>query len=269
MNGTAFCVLAEVAPSANAQLYLPMVAYHEILEVYSRELHRIHQKLHSCATDWDRLVQAPEISIPSRDSLVQKEVEFHEYLDRRLAGLHINILPLPEISHEDLIIRALKHRKPFDQNGKGYRDALIWFSLVHSAHSDVDEVYLVTENTKDFGPGPKPYPDMAKDLESEGIAPDRVRIVTSLDSFIENHLVPHLGLDTDLAVELSRNEGSGRVLRDWLKSSLGNEIESQNWANSLLGLEPDHGWVMIDNQFTVNKVKPLRVIKLPTCNQAT
>ena len=35
-----------------------------------------------------------------------------------------------DISHADIVTRDLKRRKPFQQNGKGYRDTLLWETIV-------------------------------------------------------------------------------------------------------------------------------------------
>lgn len=40
------------------------------------------------------------------------------------------IQPLPTVAHESLVQRALDRRKPFAINGVGYRDALLWESVL-------------------------------------------------------------------------------------------------------------------------------------------
>lgn len=62
------------------------------------------------------------------------------------------ILPHPDVSHEDLVLRDLMKSPPFKTSGAGYRDALIWATVCEQA-SDRGLTVLVTNNSKDFGQG--------------------------------------------------------------------------------------------------------------------
>lgn len=51
-------------------------------------------------------------------------------LDALLQSLKTRILPFPAVSHADLANRALAAYKPFVTGGRGYRDALIWYTVL-------------------------------------------------------------------------------------------------------------------------------------------
>ena len=59
---------------------------------------------------------------------------------------------MPQVSHADLVERDLSSRKPFSPTGKGYRDALIWESVVELCTdlTDADTLIFVTDNKSDF-----------------------------------------------------------------------------------------------------------------------
>lgn len=57
-------------------------------------------------------------------------------------------------SHEDLVRRELEGRRPFKENGTGYRDALIWHGLLEwmrrIGRQEGEPVLFVTGNVRDF-----------------------------------------------------------------------------------------------------------------------
>lgn len=72
-----------------------------------------------------------------------------ELLDEKVLGFEI--LPVPEVGHADLIERAVHRRPPFDAKGSGYRDALIWASVVELV-ADGHEVVLASLDNDFAGP---------------------------------------------------------------------------------------------------------------------
>lgn len=91
---------------------------------------------------------------------------------------------LPEVGHDSLVRRALERRKPFTEKGAGYRDALLWETVLEAAGSDTDIVF-VTKNTHDFAQDHEGT-DLAGDLMEDLAridATDRVRLLPDLDAF--------------------------------------------------------------------------------------
>lgn len=78
-------------------------------------------------------------------------VAYAGWLRAELESSSIVVHPLPSGGHQSLLDRDLENRLPF-RAGKGYRDSLIWESLLELlGHSeDVDEVVFVSGNLKDF-----------------------------------------------------------------------------------------------------------------------
>lgn len=55
----------------------------------------------------------------------------------RLEAQFDRILDYPDTQHEVLVSRAVTRIKPFDEEGEGYRDAMIWETVLELA-SEVD-----------------------------------------------------------------------------------------------------------------------------------
>jgi hypothetical protein len=74
-------------------------------------------------------------------------------VDKLLAGgAGFELLPYPDVSHRQVVARALARRRPFDEDGHdGYRDALIWETVLALARTlPHSRITLVSRNRKDF-----------------------------------------------------------------------------------------------------------------------
>lgn len=131
---------------------------------------------------------------------------FARDLDERLAAMSAEIIPPPTVVDlMDLARRAAAGRAPYCAGDKdGFRDALIWLSVLGVAQDNLDaEVWFVSNNTDDFGPagdadwtGPGTgarddcpilfHSDLIEDLERLGLT-ERVHYVTNINS-LEQHL---------------------------------------------------------------------------------
>jgi hypothetical protein len=51
-------------------------------------------------------------------------------LNSRITELGIEVVPPPENDHAELTVRAIERTPPFDENGGGYRDTLLWLNAM-------------------------------------------------------------------------------------------------------------------------------------------
>ena len=70
------------------------------------------------------------LSQKSIDVITKEKEEYAKFFYAQIRRLNINIIPYPSTSHKDLVSRDLARKRPFQESGKGYRDALIWESLL-------------------------------------------------------------------------------------------------------------------------------------------
>lgn len=95
------------------------------------------------------------------------------------------------IPHQDVVYRALKIIAPFRENEKGYRDTLIWLSLLNflKGKTKNDTVVFITRNYSDFFSKDNQLlqPALAKDIECSKI-PSEISLFTSMSDFIKKNL---------------------------------------------------------------------------------
>lgn len=166
----------------------------------------------------------------SYDSRAVEEFRFNftESLHDRCESLEI--LEYENISHAAVVSRALTNKKPFSDGEKGYRDTLIWLSLLNHLKEKnyKGEVVFITKNTSDFfeksASGLALHKDLANDLITNGINA-KITPCDSLFSFVrdnidkQQHVVEHRKMEDILEREgcLYFSDTSGPELTDTLK----------------------------------------------------
>lgn len=167
------------------RLWIPEVVVREVIRLHARKLEEAIRKMRTGLSDV-RSLRLDEGIIPDREKLEQvvraKAADYETRLRSALATAKAEILPLPRVSHEVLLERAMSETRPFrlksrDPENKGpdgYRDALIWLSIaeVASKLADCNLMIFVTANHADFCEGHKDdvsiSPDLLADLPSPG-----------------------------------------------------------------------------------------------------
>lgn len=67
--------------------------------------------------------------LPTRPERASLKATYSARLDRRLAEFGATVLPMPGVTHHQLVERQLVKRKPFGAKDTGYKDALIWHTV--------------------------------------------------------------------------------------------------------------------------------------------
>lgn len=142
-------------------------------------------------------------------AIVTKTDDFGPALRRYLDDADVEIADPPEVPHMTIIERATAFRKPFDgqERKDGYRDTLIWFTVMDIAEKAPGvEVWFVSQNKDDFGDGsdePNWHAQILEDLSERGLE-ERVRWqfnVPTLLVAIADRTAPVPETDTDAVTD--------------------------------------------------------------------
>jgi hypothetical protein len=93
-------------------------------------------------------------------------LHYREDLQRVLAEVGGEILPIPDVPHEHLQKRAGARRRPFDAEGHGYRRALVWESVLALLAREPEPVVLISADHAAFSQT-RDEPELAADLAAE------------------------------------------------------------------------------------------------------
>jgi hypothetical protein len=128
------------------------------------------------------LVKAQKINV--HDALKK----FDEDFKNSLQEFPYRIAEIPPVPHEEPVHRALAPKKPFVDGGRGYRDALIWYTIVATLKSGDESVVLISDNYKDWASGANAdefHADFVLELKSLGIDSQRLSVCRRLNEFNE------------------------------------------------------------------------------------
>ena len=136
---------------AGYDVVLPEVVIDEVIGNFEKELSQSKDNLQKALNAVNKIVP-----IKVEDIDVNGETQTYKFeLKLMIKQLGIEVLPYPSVTTKELVITSYKGKKPFDVNGKGHKDYMIWISIMDHMLSDIDnEPFLfISHNTGDFGIG--------------------------------------------------------------------------------------------------------------------
>ena len=167
---------------SGGRLYVPEIVAQEALNLVRKKLHEYNRTLR----DLQRLTQDRE-----QFELADVEAKLSEHqarLKKRFEELGVHILPIPPVSHAELVARALGSRRPFVEGGRGYRDALIWHTLLDFIRGSKERVVFISENSRDWAgnrEGDCFHVDLVADLDEYQVSSDRLILLPTIARFNE------------------------------------------------------------------------------------
>ncbi len=175
LTGRAWDKLRDLVDEGQISLFVPEVVVQEVVRGRKHDANDLVEKLH--ALNLHRVERLLSLSLPTkRDRLLAHVqslvVNYETELRNRLNELGAEVIPVPSVSHLQVLNRAMEGRQPFDAEGRnGYRDVLIWHSVLDVASLGCQAVVFVTNNSRDFCIGKPPELAPALKREFEQIAP--------------------------------------------------------------------------------------------------
>ncbi|WP_127792578.1 PIN domain-containing protein [Agromyces sp. LHK192] len=113
---------------------VPRSVLREVAGNYERERDALARDLEKLNSSRRRLGLTELSASDSKDS-------YESYLESRFDEvLGFDVAEWPAVSHEELVNRAVNRVPPFDHKGGGYRDSLVWASVVELARDGRDVV---------------------------------------------------------------------------------------------------------------------------------
>jgi hypothetical protein len=135
-------------------LYFPELVIRETERHYTRKLHEdveaTRRSEGGLRSRGFAVVEQPLAD--QRDRLLEA---FRPTVQEKIDKSQSVVLPMPQVPHSEVVERELDKRKPFNANGKGYRDTLIWLSILERLRSRPASWHghmpvFVSGNTRDF-----------------------------------------------------------------------------------------------------------------------
>ena len=187
-RSAAFRYLFHFLNNAGHELLLSRLVIEEVENTRRREIDTEMDAATKSLAALARLNGSPLQETPSKSMLAAYDI---------LALLRENVENLTVIEYEHVaqsavVERALAIERPFRENEKGYRDTVIWLSLLEhiKAEPKATKVAFISQNTTDFFSGSKDvsfHSDLLADLKS---IPIRCSITpfSNLSAFVDSEI---------------------------------------------------------------------------------
>ena len=258
MKSTRWMQLLTLCHNSTLQVVLPDVVLRETARHWETEaakaidiangkiggINASRDRLTDLGIDASSLIEStPVTATPERGSFEERQRE-------KLVSLGIQVKKVPDhVDVEMILQRDLARKKPFADSGKGFRDALVWETVVDVlANSDAsDQVFFVTNNSNDYCDSSGALlPQLLAEVQH---ADGELIRVADLDELLEHvQLAPQVAslarTDEQLATFLATAAGEeesralpvGEVVKNAVMHALedlaGEEVETSNDATS-------------------------------------
>ncbi len=191
LRGTRITALARSAHKLGHSVLMPQVVFDEMCKQYNEQVDELASSFKGAQKDLYKLS-------PAKDQWADYDfkklkTDYEQGLLNRCNDLDVGILKYPTVSHRDMVKRELSKRKPFKDSTKGYRDALIWETVLDLGKRSRknDTIVLLTENTDDFADNKvNLHPDLLEDCKAKGVPDGKVKLVTDFKNFIHKEIIP-------------------------------------------------------------------------------
>lgn len=237
--------LCNTAAILGHKVYIPEVVideivkqYNEIAEDYINSFNKALRKLSDLST-----VPMPQTPIDVQGFTSNYSNE----LTCRIKQLGIGIIPYPNTEHKMMVARELNKKKPFKDSTKGYRDALIWESVMEHAQENVSNcnIIFLTENSKDFAAKDKKnlHADLIADCNLKRIPLSSINLITDVKSFINEEIIGKSTEIKDKLAQLQKDEYLGNIdfkqlIQDYISKDMLDNLVSGNDFDGYSGYAP-------------------------------
>jgi hypothetical protein len=190
-----FYILEKYLNVSESKLFVPEIVVLESKNLFKREFTKLIKdiaRLRRLLPEGDGLQELPDID--------EKCLVYNTKLDERLAELNAERPGHSDIPHDAIVARALVPHKPFREKDRGYRDTLLWETILRKIVTNETTTFLISDNYKDFANIPTDrmlHADLIKDLISGGLPEASVQFYSNLKSFIDEQVKPELEVVTD------------------------------------------------------------------------
>ena len=204
-NSRQFKALLSVSNSLDYTIVVPQPVIDETVARFAdglaREVKSVQNSLKKLSNLMGRSLDSPVGSLD-----LERETEsFRCALQRKFHDASVVVVGYPDTSHEELVGRATSRVRPFNDAGSGYRDTVIWMSVLDLVARTTGRVVLVTADNafSEKKDGPHLHRQLAAEVARiPGRDASSVALAKDLAQLVDGHIRPSLnGVDWENPIE--------------------------------------------------------------------
>ncbi len=188
LRGTSFRVLLDALPKTGHRLLVPKVVIEEVVAKYKQRLEETVVTLEKAAT----LLPGRTLAL-SADEVSVEIAKFREHLETSIKRIGM-IVDYPDVGLEAVAARAVAKRRPFQKDDQGFRDVVIWETVLALCVDDEEPLVFVSNDAHAFANQGALHPQLQSDLAALPAPAAPLQYYTDLTTFLDDHIVPALDL---------------------------------------------------------------------------
>lgn len=180
-------ILLSLSKSRQIRLVIPEVVLRELSRHWREKLQNEVDKVNCSIKHLNEFLMQIKSEPAAFEMIEPDRSSYYDYAKTLFLDHCVEVSEVPEVSTEAILTRDLEVRKPFNRNGKGFRDTLIWENIreiCNGLQEPGPQVVFVTNNSGDFC---EPHAgNLHSDLRQEIGEKVRFDIVVSLKKLLEH-----------------------------------------------------------------------------------
>ncbi len=262
LGGAAWRVILENMDRLGLHLIIPKVVTDEAARFFADELKKQLDRAEKPVQRLRFLLRDDTQRLPTDQEIRDVVAAYKNWLESGLGG-KATIVDYPAVPHEAVVKREIARRKPTRRSGIGYRDTLVWETVLTLAGDDIEPIVFISRNTEDFaGPDGRLHPDLQSDLAERGLPAERVLYFQETSYYVAQVLKPNLEELTSVREALGRGRYRGLNLAEWVDEKLPSVLAAKDLDSDDLGLQSEFENPTIESvqslvNFEVNDVRRL------------
>lgn len=183
-----FSLFANFCNNTRSKLLIPSVVCEEVNHKYKSESDALLTEIKKIARKCDEYALMIDIRAETPS---HHDFDFQKVLSEKFDDLEV--ISHHDVSHDVLIAKAMNGKRPFRDREKGYRDALIWLSLIEHLKQNPhrNKIAFINNNTSDFFNTKDGkvflHKDLLEDIEQNKIEANFL-LYSSLKGFIDENI---------------------------------------------------------------------------------
>lgn len=210
LGSPAFRLLFDGAVRLDAKLYVVDVSVAEAVRKLREELSSLLDSVERLKRLAGRLLDLTAFA--TLDDIVS------EYETK--IGKQFSVLPAAGVSHKQVVARILAGRSPSRGGDRGYRDTLIWETVLERLGAHRGKVLLVTGDGDFSDKSGRPHADLLADLTDRDIEHDRLVIYKAVAHLNKDRIEPTLKAVSNYETMLKEDAFPEFSLRDWFTEEI-------------------------------------------------
>jgi hypothetical protein len=193
LNGLVWKLLLTNYKSAGHALIWPEVVVLELQNRFREKIEKEISNANAAVGEINKLTEFPIPQVVSPKFSEEQLANYSKNLRKTILTSGGTIHKIPNISHRKLLERDLRRLKPFKSSGAGYRDALIWESVLQIFSATKEKIAFITENSTDFTDSKgQLHPHLLQDVVSLNGNKDSISIFLSASDFVKSEIFTNL-----------------------------------------------------------------------------